>query len=64
MTILKWLCFILVCTDTIVYTITQMIRTKSDTKITKIIGNSIALIIGILARVFVLYGATTCWLLA
>ena len=63
MTVLKWFCFILVCTDTVVYVTSQIIKNKSNTKMSKIIGNSIGLIIGILARVFVLYGAATCWLL-
>ena len=63
MTILKWFCFILVCTDTVMYVISQIVKNKSNTKMSKIIGNSIGLIIGILARVFVLYGAATCWLL-
>ena len=64
MTILKWFCFILVCTDTVMYVISQIVKNKSNTKMSKIIGNSIGLIIGILARAFVLYGAATCWLLA
>ena len=63
MTMLKWFCFILVCTDTVVYVISQIVKNKSNTKMSKIIWNSIGLIIGILARVFVLYGAATCWLL-
>ena len=64
MTILKWFCFILVCTDTVMYVISQIVKNKSDTKMSKIIGDSIGLIIGILARAFVLYGTATCWLLA
>ena len=64
MTILKWFCFILVCTDTVMYVISQIVKNKSNTKMSKIIGNSIGLIIGILARAFVLYGAATCWLFA
>ena len=63
MTILKWFCFILVCTDAVMYVISQIVKNKSNTKMSKIIGNSIGLIIGILARTFVLYGAATCWLL-
>ena len=63
MTILKWFCFILVCTDAVMYVISQIVKNKSNTKMSKIIGNSIGLIIGILARAFVLYGAATCWLL-
>ena len=64
MTILKCFCFILVCTDTVMYVISQIVKNKSNTKMSKIIGNSIGLIIGILARAFVLYGAATCWLFA
>lgn len=63
MTVLKWFCFILVCTDVVAYVLNQMVKNRSYTKIPKIIGNSIGLIIGILARAFVLYGAATCWLL-
>lgn len=56
--VLKWFCFILVCADTVSYMMSKMAKNKS-----KAIGISIGLIIGILARIFVLYGTATCWLL-
>ena len=55
--ILKWICFILVCLDTVSYIVTQ--GSKSDGA-AKFIG----LCVGIAARVYVLYGTASCWLLA
>lgn len=63
MMLLKWICFILVCLDVVGYIIekTDMIRNeiKSSSKISRLIG----MLLGITARVYILYGAATCWLL-
>ncbi len=56
MIVLKWICFILVCLDTVGYII-------EGAKDIENIGSLIGLLLGIAARVFVLYGALTCWLL-
>ena len=56
-TILKWICFILVCTDAIAYVYSK--PKQVDGNLFKVIG----MIFGILARAFVLYGTATCWLL-
>lgn len=61
--ILKWICFILVCTDVVAYIIgiaNKPIKESSGSKL----GSLVGLFAGIAARVFVLYGALTCWLLA
>lgn len=57
MIILKWICFILVCFDNVTYIIT-----KANSK-SKGLAFLIGLLLGIAARVFVLYGTATCWLL-
>lgn len=57
MMVLKWICFILVCMDTIAYIIERGKRLNG-------VGSLIALCLGIAARVYVLYGATAYWLLA
>jgi len=57
MTVLKWICFILVCLDTISYIVEQ--ANKLD-GIARLIG----LLLGIAARVYVLYGAAAYWLMA
>jgi hypothetical protein len=55
MIVLKWICFILVCLDTVTYIISQ--GRKSDG-----VAHFIGLCLGIAARVYVLYGAASCWL--
>ena len=62
MKILKWFCFILVCLDSIGYVFSQITREKPK-NVTSAISRVFGLIIGILARVFALYGTATCWLL-
>lgn len=57
MIVLKWICFILVCLDSIAYVCDKVEVSKGD--LAKVIG----LILGIFARAFVLYGTATCWLL-
>lgn len=62
MMVLKWICFILVCLDTVGYIIEQAdrIRNEYESKVGRFIG----LCLGIAARVYVLYGAAAYWLLA
>lgn len=55
MIVLKWICFILVCLDTISYIVNQGKKTDC---ISKLIG----LCLGTAARVYVLYGAAAYWL--
>ena len=57
MNILKWICFLIVCLDTVSYIINQW--QKADC-----VSRFIGLCIGIAARVYVLYGTTVYWLLA
>lgn len=56
MIVLKWICFILVCIDVVGYIIEKARDMES-------IASLIGLLLGIAARVFVLYGTLTCWLL-
>lgn len=56
MMVLKWICFILVCLDTVVYIAKTPNRVEN-------IGGLIGFLAGIAARVYVLYGTATCWLL-
>ena len=62
MVVLKWICFLLVCLDTVGYIIEQAdrIRNESSGKVARFVG----LLLGIAARVYVLYGAAAYWLLA
>ena len=61
---LNWVCFILICLDTVSYIIDQGNRIghakDASTKVAKFIG----LCVGIAARVYVLYNTLNCWLLA
>ena len=57
MIVLKWICFILVCLDTVGYII------KKGSEINGV-ASLIGLCLGIAARVYVLYGAAAYWLLA
>lgn len=63
LTILKWFCFIIVCTDVIGYIIETVNKPSKESTASKL-GNFVGLCSGIAVRVFVLYGALTCWLLA
>lgn len=56
MIVLKWICFILVCIDVVGYIIKKARDMEG-------IASLIGLLLGIAARVFVLYGTLTCWLL-
>lgn len=57
MIVLKWICFILVCLDTVSYIVQQANKLDGAARL-------IGLLLGIAARVFVLYGAASCWLFA
>ena len=61
MTLLKWICFIIVCLDFIGYIIEKSTY-ENDSK-ARNLGEVLGLILGTIARVFVLYGTATCWLL-
>lgn len=58
MIILKWICFLLVCLDTVRYVISKAQNNLNS------IASLIGLLTGIAARVFVLHGTLTYWLLA
>ncbi len=58
-TVLKWICFIIVCTDVLAYIIN---KTRGRTQVKNGI-EFIAFLLGVIARVFVLYSAATYWLL-
>lgn len=55
MIVLKWICFILVCIEALVYVTTGLLTIKS-------VGGFIGLLIGAASRIFVLYGAAAYWL--
>lgn len=60
--VLKWICFIIVCLDTVSYIAEQTNRLEKCNKTAEKAGSLLGLCIGIVARVYVLYGAGTCWL--
>ena len=60
--ILKWFCFLVVCTDVIGYIIETANKSKKKSGAAKL-GKFIGFSMGIAARVFVLYGTLTCWVL-
>ena len=64
MKFLKWICFILVCLDTLSYILNQADNIKNENKTSSKIAKFLGLCSGIAARVFVLCGTATCWLLA
>ena len=57
MKIWKWICFILICTDTISYV------TRWANKVDNV-GTLIGLMTGIVARVCALYGTAAYWVFA
>lgn len=62
MQILKWLCFILVCLDVLFsYFLEKAVGIRLE-KNSKKLGSLIGLLLGMAARIFVLYGTATCWL--
>ena len=62
--ILKWICFLLVCLDTVAYVITSAKRIELEDKTSGKFGRFIGMCAGIVAIVYVLYGTGTCWLKA
>lgn len=63
MKFLKWVCFILVCTDVIGYIIGAAKDMEKEAKLSGKLGRLTGLLLGVAARVFVLCGAATGWLL-
>ena len=63
MKFLKWVCFILVCTDVIGYIIGAAKDMEKEMKLSSKLGRLTGLLAGVAARVFVLYGAAAGWLL-
>ena len=63
MKFLKWVCFILVCTDVIGYIIGVAKDMEKEIKLSSKLGRLTGLLVGVAARVFVLYGAASGWLL-
>lgn len=61
MAVLKWICFIIVFFDFVSYVVDKA-KTECDSKAGRV-GTFIGMSIGIAARIFVLYGTATCWLL-
>lgn len=61
--VLKWICFILVCLDVVSYIITQADNIKNTEKTSGRVTKFLGLCVGIAARVYVLCGTATCWLL-
>ena len=60
--ILKWICYLLVCLDTLSYIISQVDVIRNKKKTSSKVGGFVGLCAGLAARVYVLYGAGTCWL--
>lgn len=63
MKFLKWVCFLLMCTDVIGYIIGAAKDIENEFKLSGKLGRLTGLLAGVAARVFVLCGAATCWLL-
>lgn len=63
MKFLKWVCFILVCTDVIGYIIGAAKNMEKEIELSSKLGRLTGLLAGVAARVFVLYGAAAGWLL-
>lgn len=63
MVVLKWICFIVVCLDTLSYILERHDIIKSQQELSTKIAKFIGLLVGIAARVYVLCGAATGWLL-
>lgn len=57
MAFLNWCCFILICLDTASYIIEKV-------QVIENIAGLFGLLVGIAARLYVLYNTATCWLLA
>ena len=55
--ILKWICFIVVCLDSIAYIIDHT-KSEEPKKFSQLLG----LLVGIAMRVYLLYGTYTCWI--
>lgn len=58
MIVIKWICFILLCTDVYAYVVGTVANSKNA------LGTGIGLTVGLMARIYALYGLVFCWLLA
>jgi hypothetical protein len=63
MKVLKWICFIICCTDIVGYIITQGKNIEKEIRMSGKLARLVGLLVGVAARVFVLCGAVTNWLL-
>ena len=63
MKFLKWVCFIIMCTDVIGYIISQSKNIEKEIRMSSKLGRLTGLLTGVAVRVFVLCGAATGWLL-
>lgn len=61
---LKWICFLLVCLDTLSYILEQSDKISRTLEMGGRVAKFIGLLVGIAARVYVLYNTATYWLLA
>lgn len=61
--VLKWICFILVCLDTLSYIFQGADKMQNEKRASSKLGRFIGLCVGIAARVYVLCGTATCWLM-
>lgn len=63
MKVLKWICFILVCLDVLSYIIEEADKVKIASNKSSAVGKFVGMCVGVAARVFVLCGTATEWLL-
>ncbi len=64
MVFINWICFILVCLDTVSYIIEQGIKIAETKDTATSVAKFIGLCIGIACRVYILYNTVNYWLLA
>lgn len=63
MKFLKWVCFLLMCTDVVGYILGAAKDIEKEIRMSSKLGRLTGLLAGVAARVFVLCGAATGWLL-
>lgn len=61
--VLKWICFTLICGDVVGYIISSFEDIKDCVELSSKICRFIGIVLGIAARIFVLCGTATGWLL-
>lgn len=64
MKVLNWICFILVCLDTLSYILEQADKINNTSELSSRVAKFMGLLTGIAARVYVLYNAAAYWLFA